>query len=157
MNPLPQHAPEFMRRLMRLLRWRVWSAEKLHFTEWQTTLLWAALAGFLGAMVSLLFSGMTEGIHEFLTGSSAGVVESMRQLPWWGCIAVPAAGGLLAGLVLQFGRKLSRRESSTDYMEAIVIGSGRGSRCRSRARNRSSASRTMPGASHTPHSRGRSL
>ena len=124
MKPLPQHAPEFMRRLMRLLRWRVWIAEKLHFTEWQTTLLWAALAGFLGAMVSLLFSGMTEGIHEFLTGSSAGVVESMRQLPWWGCIAVPATGGLLAGLVLQFGRKLSRSQSSTDYMEAIVIGSG---------------------------------
>ncbi|HWA08815.1 MAG TPA: ClcB-like voltage-gated chloride channel protein [Opitutaceae bacterium] len=117
-------APEFLRRLVRLLRWRLWIAEKLHPTEWQTTLLWAGLAGFLGALVSLLFSGLAEGIHEFLTGSSAGVVESMRQLPWWACIAVPATGGLLAGLVLQFGKKLTRSQSSTDYMEAIVIGTG---------------------------------
>ena len=111
MKAPPEPARVFMRRLMRLLRWRLWIAEKLHFTEWQTTLLWAALAGFLGALVSLLFREMAEGIHEFLTGSSAGVVESMRQLPWWACIAVPATGGLLAGLVLHFGKKLTRNQS----------------------------------------------
>ncbi len=124
MKTRSEPAPLFLRRLMEALRWRLWIAEKLHPTEWQTTLLWAALAGFLGALASLVFSGMAEGIHEFLTGSSAGVVESMRQLPWWACIAVPATGGLLAGLVLQFGKKLTRDQSSTDYMEAIVIGSG---------------------------------
>jgi CIC family chloride channel protein len=37
---------------------------------------------------------------------------------------VPAVGGLLAGAVLLWGRKLTRAQSSTDYMEAIVIGSG---------------------------------
>ena len=114
-----------MRRLLRLLRWRLWLAEKLRLTEWQTTLLWAALAGFLGALASLLFSALSEGVHEVLTHSRAGVVESIRQLPWWGALAVPAAGGLCGGLVLQFGRKLSRGQSSTDYMEAIVIGTGR--------------------------------
>jgi len=114
----------FLRRMVRLLRWRLWIAEKLQLTEWQATLLWAALAGFCGALVSLAFSALSEGVHEFLTGSSAGVVESMRQLPWWACLTVPAAGGLMAGLVLQFGKKLTRNQSSTDYMEAIVIGSG---------------------------------
>lgn len=44
-----------MRRLLRLLRWRVWVQEKLQPTEWQVTLLWAALAGFLGALASILF------------------------------------------------------------------------------------------------------
>ncbi len=117
-------AQVFMRRVLRLLRWRLWLAEKLQPTDWQATLLWAALAGFSGALVSLVFSALSEGVHEFLTGSSAGVVESMRQLPWWACLMVPAGGGLMAGLVLQFGKRLTRDQSSTDYMEAIVIGSG---------------------------------
>lgn len=115
---------ELLRRLMRLLRWRLWIQEKLQPTDWQITLLWAAVAGFLGALVSLLFSVFAEGIHELLTGQHAGVVETMTLLPWWARILVPAAGGLLAGVTLLLGKRLARGQSSTDYMEAIVIGSG---------------------------------
>lgn len=115
---------ELLRRLMRLLRWRLWIQEKLQPTDWQVTLLWAAVAGFLGALVSLLFSVFAEGIHELLTGQHTGVVETMTLLPWWARILVPAAGGLLAGLTLLLGKRLARGQSSTDYMEAIVIGSG---------------------------------
>lgn len=118
-------APLLMQRLLRLLRWRLWIQEKLQPTDWQITLLWAALVGFLGALASLLFSVLTEGVHEALTGGhKEGVVESMRQLPWWARILVPAVGGLLAGLALLLGKRITRRESSTDYMEAIAIGSG---------------------------------
>ncbi len=124
MKAVTDPAALLMRRLLRLLRWRLWIQEKLQFTEWQITLLWAALAGFLGALASLLFSVLAEGIHELLTGYNSGVVETMRQLPWWARILVPAAGGLLAGLTLLFGQRLTREQSSTDYMEAIVIGSG---------------------------------
>jgi CIC family chloride channel protein len=113
-----------LQRLMRLLRWRLWIQEKLQPTDWQIMLWWAALAGFAGAMVSLLFRVFTEGIHELLTGRNAGVVETMRLLPWWGRILVPAAGGLFAGLSLLLGKRIARRESSTDYMEAIAIGAG---------------------------------
>jgi len=118
-------AIELLRRLQRLLRWRLWVREKLQLSEWQITLLWAALAGFLGAMASMVFSALSEGVHELLTGSSAGVVESMRHLPWWGCLLVPTLGGAAAGLVLLYGSRLTRSQSSTDYMEAIVIGNGR--------------------------------
>ena len=118
-------ATELLQRLQRLLRWRLWIREKLQLTEWQVTLLWAALAGFLGAMASMLFSALAEGVHEFMTGSSAGVVESMRHLPWWGVMLVPTLGGAAAGLVLLYGSRLTRSQSSTDYMEAIVIGNGR--------------------------------
>jgi CIC family chloride channel protein len=116
---------ELLQRLQRLLRWQLWLREKVQLTEWQVTLLWAALAGFLGAMSSMLFSALAEGVHELLTGSSAGVVESMRHLPWWGVLLVPTLGGVAAGLVLLYGQRLTRAQSSTDYMEAIVIGSGR--------------------------------
>lgn len=115
-----------LRRLMRLLRWRLWIQERLQPTEWQVTLLWAALAGFLGALASLLFTGLAEGVHDLFgySGNGVGVVESMRKLPWWGCLLVPALGGMCAGLVLLLGKHLVRGQSSTDYMEAIVIGNG---------------------------------
>ncbi len=124
MNDPGAPATLMKQRMMRLLRWRVWIQERLQPTEWQVTLLWAALAGFLGAMASLFFKSFSEGVHELLTGSSAGVVESMRQLPWWAVQLIPAVGGLLAGLVLLFGQRLTKGKSSTDYMEAIVIGDG---------------------------------
>ena len=124
MNAVTDPAKLLVERLLRLLRWRVWIQEKLQPTEWQITLLWAAFVGGLGALVSLVFQGLAEGVHDLLSGSSAGVVESMRQLPWWAVLALPAAGGLLAGLVLLLGQRIARGQSSTDYMEAIVIGSG---------------------------------
>ena len=111
-------------RMMRLLRWRVWIAERLQPTEWQLTLAWASLAGFLGALASLFFAACTEGIHQVMTNSSAGVIDSMRLLPWWARLLIPALGGLLAGLVLMLGNRLIKGQSSTDYMEAIVIGDG---------------------------------
>jgi len=122
---VPATKAELLQRLQRLLRWRLWIREKLQLTEWQVTLLWAALAGFLGAMASMIFSVLAEGVHEFMTGRTGGVVEVMRQLPWWGCLLVPTLGGAAAGLVLLYGSRLTRSQSSTDYMEAIVIGNGR--------------------------------
>ena len=47
------------------------------------------------------------------------------MLPHWQRLVTPAAGGALAGLTLLLGSRLNRRKSSTDYMEAIVLGSGR--------------------------------
>lgn len=124
MKAVRDPAAQLLQHLMRLLRWRLWIQEKLQPTDWQVTLLWAALAGFMGALASLLFSVLAEGIHELLTGRTEGVVETMRQLPWWGCVAVPAIGGLLAGLTLLLGKRIAQGQSSTDYMEAIAIGSG---------------------------------
>ncbi len=114
-----------IRRLMRLLRWRVWIQEHLQPTEWQVTLMWAAIAGFLGALAAILFSTLTENIYDWFGNRRLGIVESMQRLPWWGCLLVPASGGALAGFILTFGQRLTRTQSSTDYMEAIAIGTGR--------------------------------
>ena len=112
-------------RLLRLLRWRVWVQERLHPTAWQATLLWAAAAGFAGALASIVFSLLTEEVHAWVGGRGMNVVETMQRLPWWACLAVPALGGAAAGAVLKYGQRLTRAESSTDYMEAIAIGDGR--------------------------------
>ena len=106
-------------RLRRRLRW----AEAFQPTELQVTLFWAGVIGFIGAWASVGFRRLTEVIHTALTGQEGGYVESFARLPVWARLAVPAAGGLLAGLTIFFGMRW-RRQSSTDYMEAIVLGDG---------------------------------
>lgn len=108
-----------------LVRWRIWLAEHFRFTELQATLIWAALIGFGGAWSSILFKELTELLHHIATGHSGGYVQSFRLLPWWQRLLVPAGGGLLAGLTLYFGSRFKARGSSTDYMEAVVVGDGK--------------------------------
>jgi len=87
-------------------------------------LLLSALVGFLGALVTVLFR---EGIHalEWVLGGEAGSLVVMAEsLPAWKRLLLPAAGGLVAGLILeQIGARL-RGRSTTDYMEAVAIGDG---------------------------------
>src|SRR3954468_13324379 len=110
---------------LKLLRLRVWLAERMRPSPWQVTLFWAALSGIGGALGAILFRLATEGIHQLMTRSNEGVVESFRLIPWWARLFVPAVGGLLAGATLLLGRRLLPGQSSTDYMEAIVVGTGR--------------------------------
>ena len=121
---MKQVVPQFYQRLLRLLRWRLWIVEKLRPSPWQETLAYAAVAGVLGALTALLFRGGVDLIHRLLTGKTEAIVDSFRELEWWQRLAIPAVGGLMAGLVLLFGKRLHRGQSSTDYMEAILIGSG---------------------------------
>jgi CIC family chloride channel protein len=116
--------PQIHQQLTRLLRWRLWVLEKLRPSAWQETLVWAAGAGVLGALASLAFRFGVDLVHLLLTGHGGGIVDSFRVLDWWQRLFIPAVGGVLAGAVLRFGRRLHRGESSTDYMEAILIGSG---------------------------------
>ena len=116
--------PQIYERLLRLLRWRLWIIEKLSPSPWQETLCWAAVAGVLGALSALVFRGGVDLLHSLLTGTRDGMVDSFRELEWWQRLSIPVVGGLMAGLVLLFGKRLHRGQSSTDYMEAILIGSG---------------------------------
>lgn len=121
---MKEMVPQIYERLLRLLRRRLWVAEKLRPSPWQETLCWAAVAGVLGALAALAFRGGVDLIHGLLTGSTDGMVDSFLELAWWQRLGIPAVGGLMAGLVLLFGKRLHPGESSTDYMEAILIGSG---------------------------------
>ena len=111
----------------RLLRLKVWSVERFRLSDRQVTLIWAALIGVLGALASEGFRKASELLHYLATGSELGIISSFARLPWWQRLAVPTAGGLLAGLTLWLGNRLFasvRQKTTTDYMEAIVVGSG---------------------------------
>jgi CIC family chloride channel protein len=107
-----------------LLKARVWLEDRFRPTELQVTLLWAGLVGFLGALSSLLFRAATDGIHLLLTDSDKGLVQSFMDMPRWQRLTTPAIGGALAGATILFGMRFSKQNSSTDYMEAIVLGEG---------------------------------
>jgi len=96
----------------------------MRLNELQITLFWAGVIGFLGACVSLGFRKLTQLAHLAFTGQGGGYVESFSHLPLWMRMAVPTMGGLLAGLTIYLGMRWRRQQSSTDYMEAIVLGNG---------------------------------
>ncbi|MBK1884512.1 ClcB-like voltage-gated chloride channel protein [Luteolibacter pohnpeiensis] len=108
----------------RLVRLRIWLSEHVRISELQATLLWAALIGVAGAWSSIAFREITDLLHKLATGSDGGYVESFTLLPPWRRIAVPAIGGLFAGLTLFLGTRFKSKQNSTDYMEAVVVGNG---------------------------------
>ena len=110
--------------LLPLLRLRVWIFDHIRPSDLQVTLLWAGVIGFIGAAASVVFRRASQGVHWLLTHQTGGYVESFMHLSWWQRLSVPAIGGALAGLTIFFGARLSPRKSSTDYMEAIVLGDG---------------------------------
>ena len=111
---------------LRRLKWWVWFTEVIHPGDLQITLAWAGVIGFGGALTSIGFRFLTSELHKFITGSSTpGLVESFIALSWWQRLTIPAIGGLLAGLVLFFGMRWRGGVTTTDYMEAVVLGDGK--------------------------------
>ncbi len=110
--------------LLPLLKLRIWLAGKAEKNELQVTLLWAGVVGFLGGVSSVVFRKLTVGLLWLLTRHQGAAVDVFMVLPPWERLVTPAAGGLLAGLTLMLGARLQRSNSSTDYMEAVVVGTG---------------------------------
>jgi CIC family chloride channel protein len=113
--------------LRRLLILKLWLIEKFRFGERQVTLVWAAVIGILGALVTEGFRRATDLLHFLFTGSEATIITSFERLPLWQRFLVPVIGGVLAGLTLWIGNRLIasvRQKSTTDYMEAVVVGNG---------------------------------
>lgn len=121
MNPTPPPSPTWQLRLLRL--W-VWFTELVRPSELQVTLIWAGLIGFLGALASVGFRHLIQWVHWLLTDHKESLVESFTHLSPWQRLLVPAIGGTLAGLTLYFGSRIKPGKSTTDYMEAIVLGDG---------------------------------
>jgi CIC family chloride channel protein len=107
-----------------LLKIRIWLSEVARPHELQTTLAWAGLIGLLAGISSVAYRKLTNAVEWLLTQHTGAYVEMFASLPPWRRVATPAIGGFLAGMVLLLGARLNRRKSSTDYMEAIVLGTG---------------------------------
>ena len=118
----PRSSPNTFRRL----KFLVWFQERVQPTDLQATLIWSGTIGFCGGVCSIVFRVATSFVHKILTGSSEpGLVESFSALPPLSRFAIPAIGGLIAGAIIQFGTRLRGQVTTTDYMEAVVLGDGK--------------------------------
>jgi CIC family chloride channel protein len=119
-------APPLHLGFLRRLKWRVWLTEVIHPSDLQVTLAWAGVIGFGGALTSIGFRYLTSVVHKVMTGSTVpGLVESFIALSWWQRLTIPALGGLFAGLVLYAGTRWHGGVTTSDYMEAVVLGDGK--------------------------------
>lgn len=88
------------------------------------TLALAALAGVGGAAVTIAFHAGIHAAQLVFAEHPGPITQVMRDLSWPLRLLVPAAGGLLAGLLLAAANRASR-DPHADYMEAVAIGDGR--------------------------------
>ncbi len=89
-----------------------------------TARLWlaAVIAGVLGAGAMFIFHALIQVAQWLLTQHTGGLVEDARALPPWGRALAPAAGGVLAGLVLDAGKRWTGGRPHIDYMDAAREG-----------------------------------
>jgi len=111
-------------RLLRLLTIRIWWFDRFRLTDVQRILIWAGIAGLLGGLSSILLRELMSLVHHVLTGQAGGLVETFARMPTWRRLAIPVAGGVAAGIVIHFGRRLAKGTPTTDYMEAVALGRG---------------------------------
>jgi CIC family chloride channel protein len=87
---------------------------------------WAGIIGFCGGVCSIAFRFATSAVHSLLTGNSApGMAESFAELPPLLRFVIPGLGGLVAGAIIYFGVRWRGPVTTTDYMEAVVLGDGK--------------------------------
>jgi CIC family chloride channel protein len=110
--------------LLLFLKLRVWLSERVRLNDNQVMLLWAGVIGAASAVASVGFRELTAWAHWLFTQYHGGYVEAFSHLPWWQRLLVPAVGGALAGATLLFGSRWTSKKTSTDYMEAVVVGEG---------------------------------
>jgi CIC family chloride channel protein len=81
---------------------------------------WAAAAGAAAAAATLAFRWLTLQIEWLGTGQSSDLVEAARAIPAWQRPIVCAVGGVLSGLVLQYGaRWVARSKQGDHYLDYI--------------------------------------
>ena len=97
---------------------------RLRPSDWQKTLVLAAVIGVFGALATI---GFREGIllaERLMFGRDDGLVRIAEGLQWWQRLVAPTAGGVVAGLFLMWSQRLGSQRPRGDYMEAISLGTG---------------------------------
>jgi len=110
--------------VVQLLRLRVWLTERGPGELWESNYFWAVIVGLFGAFSSVAFREGLAHMQLLLLHENGALENAATNLPWWGRLLMPAAGGLIAGSILLFGQKWSTAGKSADFMEAVVLGNG---------------------------------
>ncbi len=120
----PAAAPTALAVARRWLQRRVWLARWLPAADQRATLFWSVIAGLVGAASVLFLRAALLGVQWLLTQETTSLIDTARLLPPWRRLATPAAGGLIAGLLVHWGQRYLQGQRAADYMEAVVVGDG---------------------------------
>jgi CIC family chloride channel protein len=118
------HEPAAYSVLSFLLRLRTRAARLFRLSDAHTMLVWSVIIGIVGALATAAFREGISLMQRLFAGTEGSFVEMARSLPWTTRIWLPAAGGLIAGVMLVLAQRKQDKKATTDYMEAVVIGDG---------------------------------
>jgi CIC family chloride channel protein len=80
------------------------------------------VVGAIAATISLGFRIALGDVYELILGNRS-VLHGFAALPWWACIALPAAGGAIAATIASLAR--GGNSGVGGVMEAVTLGRGR--------------------------------
>lgn len=107
-----------------LLKLRTRAQKLFRLSEAHTMLLWAVIVGVAGAFATAAFREGIDELQRLLGGEAGSFVDMAARLPWPVRVALPTAGGLVAGACLVIARRRASKQANADYMEAVTIGDG---------------------------------
>jgi CIC family chloride channel protein len=107
-----------------LLKLRTKAQRRFRFSGAHGMLVWAVIVGVAGAFATVAFRYGIEELQRLFGGAHSNFVEMATRLPWSVRVALPTAGGLIAGLCLLMARRRTTGQARADYMEAVTIGDG---------------------------------
>ena len=111
----------FRRHWQRAVQWR----EKLVPKEEAFHLLLAAVVGIVGGLVNVFFFYAGEMVQRICLMQPGDPVKEEQSFAPLQRLLVPTIGGLVAGLILQWGLRIVGRQGTSDMLEAVVAGDGR--------------------------------
>jgi len=105
----------------RAVKWR----ERLVPKEEAVNLVLAAVIGVIGGLVNVFFFYAGEMVQRIFLMQPGDPVSEEQSFAPLQRLLVPTLGGLIAGLILQWGLRLVGRQGTSDLLEAVVAGDGR--------------------------------
>ncbi|WP_153074315.1 ClcB-like voltage-gated chloride channel protein [Paraburkholderia bonniea] len=97
---------------------------RLRLFDSHSMLVWAVVAGVAGALATAAFRLSIDELQRLSGGAHGDFVEMARHLPWPMRVALPAVGGLIAGLCLLLARRRAADPGCVEYMEVVTLGNG---------------------------------
>ena len=99
--------------------------QRLRLSEEAFHLVLASVVGLIGAGASLAYQLLNRLAKWLVLGDAGDIADIAARLAPWQCVALPAVGGLVAGLVLFLGLRLLGNPGLTNLLEVVVAGDGR--------------------------------
>jgi len=93
-------------------------------SEHTTMMLLALLIGSLGGLGAVAFRALIEAVQRIGWGPGSYSLELVAEHPWWWIVLLPAAGGLIVGLLVYFGAREAKGHGVPEVMEAVAMRSG---------------------------------